>query len=116
MAHRRRGRAGGVLADDRRQRPDPMTGGTQRDGAPGARPAQSLPDSTEWRVSVQVPRGVGSEEVDAVIRYLDYLDARLDTVRGLPAVTMIVRADSLEKARHYATERVLALIDAQPRP
>jgi hypothetical protein len=61
---------------------------------------------------VPVPIGVASEQVDAVIRYLDYLDACLDTSGRSPAITLIVRALTFEKAMHYGVERVLASIDA----
>ena len=81
-------------------------GGTQRSGQ-GA--------TTDWQVRVPVPRGVALEQLEAVIRYLDYLDARLDTSQGQPAVTLVVRALTLDNATDYAVERVLALIDAQPR-
>jgi hypothetical protein len=62
-----------------------------------------------------VPRGVALERLEAVIRYLDYLDARLDTSQGQRTVTLVVRAPTLDNATDYAVERVLALIDAQPR-
>jgi hypothetical protein len=61
---------------------------------------------------VPVPIGVASEQVNAVIRYLDYLDARLDTSGRSPAIALVVRALTFEKAMHYAVERVLASIDA----
>jgi len=70
--------------------------------------------TTEWLVSVPVPRGVAPEQVDAVIRDLDYLDARVEMIRGQPTVTVVVRALSLDDATDYAVERVRALIDAQP--
>lgn len=71
--------------------------------------------TTVWQVSVPVPRGIAPEQLDAIIRYLDYLDARLDTIQGQPTVTLVVRALTLDDATDYAVERVLALIDSQPR-
>jgi hypothetical protein len=64
---------------------------------------------------VPVPPGVAPEQLDAVTRYLDYLDARLDTIEGQLTVTVVVRALTLDDATDYAVERVLALIDVQPR-
>ena len=97
-----------------------MTGGRGPDDAAGRAPGggsrRSGQDATtDWQVSVAVPRGVAPEQLDAVIRYLDYLDARLDTIQGEPTVTLVVRALTLDHATDYAVERVLALIDAQPR-
>ena len=97
-----------------------MTGRSDPDDAAGGAPGGGSGRSghgatTDWRVSVPVPRGVAPEQLDAVIRYLDYLDARLDTIKGQPTVTLVVRALTLDDATDYAVERVLALIDAQPR-
>jgi hypothetical protein len=85
---------------------DRAVGGGSRRSGQGA--------TTEWQVSVPVPRGVAPEQVDVVIRDLDYLDARVETIRGQPTVTVVVRALSLDDATDYAVEGVLALIDAQP--
>jgi hypothetical protein len=97
-----------------------MTGGTGPDdaadrasGGGSLRSGQGA--TTEWQVRITVPLGVAPEQLDAVVRYLDYLDARLDTIEGQLTVTVVVRALTLNDATDYAVERVLALIDVQPR-
>jgi hypothetical protein len=91
--------------------PDDAADGTRGGGSQRSQEGAT----TNWQVSVPVPRDVAPEQLDAVIRYLDYLDARLDTIQGQPTVTLVVRALTLDNATDYAVERVLALIDAQPR-
>ena len=97
-----------------------MTGGTGPDGAAdravrGGSVRSGQGATTDWQVRVPVPRGVTPEQLDAVTRYLDYLDARLDTIEGQLSVTVVVRALTLDDATDYAVERVLALLDVQPR-
>jgi hypothetical protein len=91
--------------------PDDAADGTRGEGSQRSQEGAT----TNWQVSVPVPHDVAPEQLDAVIRYLNYLDARLDTIQGQPTVTLVVRALTLDNATDYAVERVLALIDAQPR-